>query len=299
MGEIKTVASDQIVEGGFRPVSPAGFTPPATLPQPGSPPMLQWVEVAALRIDDSYQRPIYGAGRSNVRRIAEGFCWSKFAPLIVAPMEGGLFAVIDGQHRATAAALIGIRSVPAVVMLIDQAQQAAAFRAINGQVTQVSKLTLQRAALAGGDPAAAELAEACAAAGVRILPYPVAFERLKPGDTLALKTLRTGLDVHGRATLITALTCITETSNNNPGVVCAKIIQALLMVLAPNPRWREGGEALLQAFDEIDLEGELDEAVVTRRPKGVSTADVLAGRLAAKLRKALGPGGGDGGAGAA
>lgn len=292
MGRPKAVSvSDMALEGGLRPVTPAGFSPPGSPPQPGSPPMLQWVEIAALRIDDSYQRPIYGAGRSNVRRIADGFCWSKFAPLIVAPIEGGLFAVIDGQHRATAAALIGIRSVPAVVMLIDQAQQAAAFRAINGQVTQVSQLTLQRAALASGDPAATELAEACAAAGVRILPYPVAFERLRPGDTLALKTLQKAFAAHGRATLITALTCITETSNNNPGVVCAGIVQALVLVLAANPKWRESGEALLKAFDEICLESELEEARVTRRPAGVSVAELLARRLTAQLRPALGDGG--------
>lgn len=81
-----------------RPIDTAGFQPPAVTPDMGAAPMLQWVPIADLVVDDRYQRRIAGAGRSNVRRIAEGFCWSKFAPVIVAPVAGGKFAIIDGQH---------------------------------------------------------------------------------------------------------------------------------------------------------------------------------------------------------
>ncbi|MEP9354897.1 ParB N-terminal domain-containing protein [Xanthobacter sp. KR7-65] len=68
--------------------------------------------VQKLVVDPEYQREMSRRGVSNVRRISENFDWSKFAPVIVAPVEGGRFAVVDGQHRTTAAMLRGIESVP-------------------------------------------------------------------------------------------------------------------------------------------------------------------------------------------
>ncbi len=274
----------------FRPISPEGFTAPKTRPDLGAAPMLQWVAVADLVVDDSYQRPIYGAGRSNVLKIAEGFRWSKFAPVIVAPTLGGKFAVIDGQHRATAAALLGIESVPAQVVIADAVDQAQAFKSINGQVTRMHRLALHAAAIAAGDEAALEIDAVAKAGGVTVLRYPRAVERMAPGETLALGALIEGLKAYGRETLITALTCVTETSNNTPGVLSSSIIKALCIVLGANARWQEAGGALLAAFDEIDLESEHEEARVTRRPKGVATHELLADRLAVALKAQLGDG---------
>jgi hypothetical protein len=64
--------------------------------------------------------------------------WAKFSPVIVAPVEGGMFSIIDGQHRATAAMLRGIEKVPCEIVHIDRARQAEAFAAINGNITRVS-----------------------------------------------------------------------------------------------------------------------------------------------------------------
>lgn len=249
--------------------------------------MLQWLKIADLVVDDRYQRPIYGAGAKNVRAITAAFQWSKFAPLIVAPVAGGKFAVIDGQHRATAAAVLGFESVPAQVIIADEVEQAAAFKAINGQVTRIHALAVQHAALLAGDEEAGAIRAACEAAGVEILRYPVSVVRMKPGQTLALGAIGEGLRSFSRDTLVTALMCITETENNRPGMLAATIIKALCAVLGGNARWRDSGEALLRAFDEIDLEIELDEAKVTRRAKGVATWEVLADRISAALREAL------------
>lgn len=249
--------------------------------------MLQWIRVEDLVVDDSYQRPIYGAGKNNVRKIVAEFRWSMFAPVIVAPVEGGKFAVIDGQHRATAAAIRGIESVPAQVIIADQMEQASAFQSINGQVTRMHKLALHHAALASGDPAATELTEVATAAGVTLLRYPKAVNNIEAGETMALGTIAEGLRLYGRDVVVTALTCITETENNKPGVLAAGIIRALCSVLAANATWREGGSKLLEAFDEIDLEIEFEEAKMTRRPKGTATWEILGDRLRAELQRAL------------
>src|SRR5437868_11859154 len=78
----------------------------------GPAPDLRWLPIDRLVIDDSYQRPIAFAGRRNINAIANAFDWRRFSPVIVAPVEGGSYAIVDGQHRTTAAAAIGITSVP-------------------------------------------------------------------------------------------------------------------------------------------------------------------------------------------
>jgi hypothetical protein len=98
------------------------------------------------------------AGSINVERIAEYFEWAKFSPVIVAPVEGGMFSIIDGQHRATAAMLRGIEKVPCEIVHIDRARQAEAFAAINGNITRVSAQAVYYARLTGKDPEAEVMA---------------------------------------------------------------------------------------------------------------------------------------------
>lgn len=103
----------------------------------GPAPQLQWIEIGLLSVDEAYQRAITLAGRKQVRAIAQGFRWTHFAPVIVAPVEGGRFAIIDGQHRTTAARLRGMKSVPCMVVQADGTEQARAFSAVNMQQTAV------------------------------------------------------------------------------------------------------------------------------------------------------------------
>lgn len=166
---------------------------PAPLDVPASPgpaPMLQWVEIAALRIDDAYQRPLTVAGWKAIRQIAENFQWSRFSPLLLAPIEGGLFAVIDGQHRAHAAALAGIASVPAQVVQVGQAEQGRAFVWVNGQNLRVNAYQIHKAKLAAGDPAAARADRAVAAAGCRLMTGNASSAQKKPGNVYALALIQ-------------------------------------------------------------------------------------------------------------
>jgi hypothetical protein len=178
------------------------------------------------------------------------------------------------------------------VIIADMAEQAAAFKSINGQVTRMHKLALQAAALAAGDPAPLP---SCRPWPRRPASPCCATRRcstsMKPGETMALGAIAEGLRLYGRETVITALTCVTETENNKPGVLAGPMIKGLCAALAGNDGWREAGGALLRAFDEIDLESELEEAKVTRRPKGdrrLGGAGRAAGMSAPDFLMALG-----------
>jgi ParB-like nuclease domain len=91
--------------------------------------------------------PSSAKGRQNVDRIARAFSWSLSAPVVVSPVEGGKFAIIDGQHRATSAALMGFDSVPCQIVIAAREKQVAAFKAINGTTTPISQMALHAAAL--------------------------------------------------------------------------------------------------------------------------------------------------------
>jgi hypothetical protein len=216
--------------------------------------MLQWIGISELVIDPTYQRPIVGQGRRNVDRIARAFSWSCFAPVVVSPVEGGKFAIIDGQHRTTAAALLGFETVPCQVVIAARHEQAAAFKAINGVTTPISAMALHAAAVAANEPWALAVADVCARAEVELLRYPVPANLQSPGQTMAVGAISKCLKRYGADTLITALQCITQTENNAPGMLSSRMIKALCEVLHCNPTWRDSGLALLEAFDQIDLQ---------------------------------------------
>jgi hypothetical protein len=248
----------------FRQLSTKSFTRPETEFAPGPAPQLQWLETEKLLVDPTYQRDIGKRGSQNIRQIAENFDWSKFAPVIVAPVEGGLFAIVDGQHRTTAAMLRDILSVPCQVVQADRAKQAEAYAAVNGNVTKTTPQQLFHARLAAQDPKALEIAEICAAGFVEIVRRNVPLSDMKRGHTQAIGAITRCLDFYGRETLITALQCITQTSDGNPGFVRPTIIEALCEVLKSNPQWRDAGEKLLRTMDNFDFADAWEEVMAGR-----------------------------------
>ena len=62
---------------------------PMDTPEPQNVPILDWVDLDRLSIDEDYQRPLATRNWSNIRRIAGAFDWARFTPVMVAPMEGG------------------------------------------------------------------------------------------------------------------------------------------------------------------------------------------------------------------
>jgi hypothetical protein len=249
------------------------YTGPAS--EVGERPELQWVKIVRLRIDPRYQREIGRRGAENILAIAANFKWTKFAPVVVAPIPGSLFAIVDGQHRSTAAALRGFESVPCVIVVADEADQADSFVAINANVTAMSPLQLHAARLAAGSKEATALGEVCAEAGVTICRYPVPANKIKPGETLAVGMLQGALAKYGRDVLVPALCCITQTRRGNPGLIRAQIVEALCSVLGAQPAWRNDRNGLIFRMQTFDFAAQFNDA----RAKSIESGQKVAAHL--------------------
>lgn len=261
----------------LRTIDPAPFRSRYTGPASGEGerPELQWVKISRLRIDPKYQREIADRGARNVISIATNFRWSKFEPVMVAPIAGNLFAVINGQHRATGAALRGFESIPCCIVAATTAEQADSFVAINGDVTVMTPLQLHAARLAAGDPAATRLVEACNDAGVTICRYPVPANKVKPGETLAIGMLRSMLGKYGHDVLVAALSCITQTRRGNPGMIRAQLVEALCSVLEAMPVWRVDRARLIFRMQTFDFAAEFNAA----RGRSIESGEKVAAHL--------------------
>lgn len=214
---------------------------------------LLWLPVGELFIDMRYQRPVRADGRSNIKRIIEGFSWSRFSPLVVARRGEHRYAVIDGQHRAIGAVTHGgVEKLPCLVIrTTNEAEEAIAFATINGQVTSVLPTQIYYARLAGMDPAALALKEVCECAGVVIQKTPTG--GYKAGETMAVTTLENCLARYGRDTLITALQVVTQTGGGNAGLLRQSLITATCEVLHGNTAWRDAGERLFTAIERHSI----------------------------------------------
>ena len=195
---------------------------------------LRWIKISQLRIDPDYQRAILDSGKANIRRMIEGFSWLLFGAIVVAKRGGGHYAIIDGQHRATAAMLHGgIETVPCLVMTGAPKDEARAFSAINGNITRIHTLQSFRAKVAAGDSAALELVAICAHAAVTIAPYPK--PDLRPGETMSLGTIHAAIKHYGADALMAALTLL-RVADPESGL-SAPAIMGSAHTMAKHPPW--------------------------------------------------------------
>lgn len=245
----------------------------------GTPPQLMWLPIANLRIDETYQREVLRNGARNIGRIARSFDWSLFGVVVVAPLGDGLYAIVDGQHRTIAADFRGIIKVPCVVIAADPGKQAKAFAAINGSVTAIHPLAIFAADVSAGDAEAVRLRDVCLAGAVTICRTPVPSNLMKPGQTIAVGTLKECLKSYGADHLALALRCITIHGTQGTGLVKSPAIKAICHVLDAERSWMTPESRLVKAMAKFDLRNELNKADVEARQKRMRHHSALALRL--------------------
>lgn len=200
-------------------------------------PVLGWAMISTLVIDDTYQRPLGKSNWAQIRKIAREFSWNCFTPIIIANVGDGRYAVIDGQHRVHAAALCGFEKVPAMVIDINQHQQANTFAFVNGNVTTVSVFHVYKAALAAGWEWAV-VSDACVkAAGCRLMLSNSSTNSKKSGDIYAISLIRQFVE-KGQGDIVTAgLAALRAYDSNSTRVALysAIILRPWLSSIAENP----------------------------------------------------------------
>lgn len=245
----------------------------------GPKPRLEFHSPDRLIIDERYQRSVSGAaGKKLIRRILNNFYWPYFGVIVATDNGDGTFCVIDGQHRAEAARLHpGVHSVP--VMVIEEmslAEQAQAFVAINEGRVRLNGLQIHRAAVKAGDEKAIKVDHIATEAGVRIPGNNISSKEMKPGETLAVKSLYWIFETFGGDRLRWTLTAAMRAYGDTAGDLRAQVLKGLAIAIGSAP---SEVDRIAATLGEVDAE--------TWEQRGRDEMHVRGGNTAAGISRLL------------
>lgn len=258
---------------------------PAFVPAPQPAPMLDWIPIARLVIDDRYQRPLGTRNWVVITKIAAAFDWASFGPVLLAPVEGGRFAVIDGQHRVHAAALCGIESVPAMIITAALDAQARAFVQVNSRRVGVSPHIVFRAALAAGEGWATRCDAVVAAGGGRLMAYNSSAANRKSGQVYCVGLVRDLVAAGHAAPLTAALRALVAYDElaARPALFSDYILRPLVQAIAADPGFQDLDLAAFlrrnDPFKVIDAAIRASATLGATKPQNILGRDVLIQRL--------------------
>lgn len=234
------------------PLEPNDSPVPAKV-TPGALPELKWLEIKSLMIDETYQRPIIGQGRKTIAKIMEGFRWNRFSPLIVTAVEGGKFAIIDGQHRATAALTLGLPKVPCQIVATAPKEAPAIFSAINGTITKLSPMALFKAARAAGEEWAMAADRVCRKAGLEPLTYPVQRSKQRPRQTMIVGTIANRIQKFGENIVALGLEgAMKAPAAGVPGFLNTYVLDYAVGLVRSVPNFELQSEAIIKTLENTN-----------------------------------------------
>lgn len=258
----------------------------------GEKPELLWLPLDALVIDNDFQRPLGRTNWISIHKIAENFSWSKFTPVVVAPVGDGRFSIIDGQHRCHGAKLACVTHVPCMVAQLSIPEQAEAFSAINGQVTAISTYNIYAAALVARAPWAIACEQVVADANARLMKSNANTATKKPGQVYTIGLIRKHVEAGRGAVVTAALKALwAAPSSGDTRVWSNAILAPWLSVMQNNPRaQRRDLSAFMAANDPLVIERNVDRMRATEAYRDVSRVKLMQSSWAALLNKWLSEG---------
>lgn len=157
-----------------------------------APPALRLVPPTSLSVNEAYQRGLSDRSVKLIRKIVSEWSWTAFKPPVVVEVDDRL-EVIDGQHTAIGAVTHGgIELLPVLIVQAESDEtRANAFVRHNRDRIQVTATQLHNALVAAGDEDALTVAQVCARAGIVILKNPPPMSKFRPGETMAISTIKT------------------------------------------------------------------------------------------------------------
>ncbi len=261
---------------------------------PGPAPILQWIKISDLVVDDRYQRELKFGNWKAIRRIAAQFKWSRFSPVFVAPVEGGKFAIIDGQHRTHAAAICGFSEVPCQIVQMSVEERAASFAAVNGLVTKVTLWQIYKAALTAGEAWATDCAKLCEDAGCELMTNNSGTDDKKPGEIFCIALIRAYVaQGHSRA-IFAVLSGLRQSEFGQDATAYSnEVLKPLFSAIVERPWLVKQGVSFVKFFDDFDIWKALDDSIELAKQKrrqgaiGISRYDIAAANIGEGMDKAF------------
>lgn len=249
---------------------------------PGTLPSLDWLPINALIVDQRYQRDAKRkVSLDHVIKIAEAFSWRYFQPPTVAPIGGGQYAILDGQHRFDACRLVdGIDKVPCYIVEAPEIRdQAKTFVAVNTTRMAVNSCQLFHAKVAAGDPDALHVKAVLDEAGLSVPRNSLNRGDIKPMQTLATGQILKLLHLYGDRPVKSALGVLVDAYRETPGHFRATLISGLVELFVVNED-REVDRARLARFFASSDAAEFEKAAQAYRAH-------FGGTTAAAIRAAI------------
>ncbi len=200
----------------------------------GQPPALEWVDLADLKIDESYQRDLsMDAAQTLIRDIARNWDWRLCQPLNVSRREDETLYVVDGQHRLSGARLRSdVPRLPCVI--IDQssrADEATTFIKLNKRRRALNAVDVFKAQLASGLAQSVEIDTMIRNAGLTIAPHSN-YTAWKPGMLFCVPGITAAYRRHGGMVTSSALVALQEAFDGQVLRYAGQLLRGLVVVYA-------------------------------------------------------------------
>ncbi|MGF7174674.1 DUF6551 family protein [Azospirillum doebereinerae] len=283
-GESRTVrdlATVETIDTGPSHITELAFRDLEPSRDLGTMPVFAWLPKEALRIDPRYQRNLSDKSKTQIRRMVERWRWDKCQPLTVTEIDGVLFAVVDGQHRAAAALLHPkVEELPCwIITTTEVKEQAKVFVAVNAERTPMTTLQLFRGKLIAGDPDAVQVLNVCTRSGIEIA-YHISntTKRLPPRHTQSVATIRKLIAKHGERPVVRGLSSLASAYREVPDQLRGPVIEAVVTLVATY-RDRLDEARLEKALAGTDCTVLCEQASKMRKLVGLSVQDALIASL--------------------
>ena len=192
---------------------------------------LDWLPVANLRVDHTYQRPL---DHKRVKRMAKDPDLDAFGTLIISERADGSFWCIDGQHRIALFHELGWgdQTAPCIILTGLEIPQEARIFTLANSGSNPNALAKFRAQLVEGDPKAVDINRTVRKCGLTVASGNA------PGYIQAVAALKTVHDRAGGLVLERVLRHIVNAWGNDATNFQADILLALALI---ERRYRQPG----------------------------------------------------------
>lgn len=249
-------------------------------------PELKWLPMSALYVNKSYQRTTEsGASKKNIKAMTNDFQWALCGAITVCrDPKAERHAIIDGQHRYTAAKTCGAKEMPCMIIQgYDTAGQAKNFLVMNENRVAINQLSAFHAAVAAGQPDAINLKKILDQCKITVSFVPKG--DTGPKETNAIGTLLKLVTKHNEKHIKWALTMIPDAYGDRRGQMRAMLLKAMAEFSQRNPGADRSAMAMaLQGVDPRKMEAEVRASV---KIQGGDNVEIMVDMLEKLYKKAL------------